>query len=342
MNEEMLSGLREQPREEFAEALQQKLHGIDAARREARLDSRTHRLWPALTGATLVAAVALAFTLEPVRAAARDFLDLFRVKRFAAVPVDPERLAHLQQGGLDLKSLVGDQVEVRVPPEKPVPVASVEQGALEADIAAQLPTALPDGYAPGEVSVGHPGAFRVRLDATKLQQLAQAVGADEIEIPNSWNGATLDVEMPPVLVTRYQRPADAGTPAANEASYVLFQSKNPAVALPDGVDPALLGRLALRTTGMSAAEAEGFARAIDWRATLLVPVPVRGGAFREVEVNGQKGLLVTSQQRPGQGAEGGRTHSLHSVLVWAAGDKVFAIHGPGGGGDVLAMAQSIR
>lgn len=339
MNEEMLSRLREEPRPEFAEALHQKLRSVDAARREARTAAPSHRLWPALAGATLVGAVALAFTLEPVRAAAREFLDLFRVKRFAAVPVDPERLAHLQQGGLDLKSLVGEQVETRVAPEKPAPVASVEQGALEADIAAQLPAALPDGYALGEVSVGRPGAFRVRLDATKLQQLAQAVGAEEIEIPTSWNGATVDVEMPPVLVTRYERAANSGA-AGNETSYVLFQSKNPAVELPEGVDLALLGRLALRTAGMSAAEAESFASAVDWRATLLVPVPVRGGSFREVEVNGQKGLLVTSQPAPG--ATAGHRVRPYSVLVWASGEKVFAIHGPGGGVEVLAMAQSIR
>ena len=341
MNEDPLSGLREEPRPEFADGLHHKLRSIDTARRESRR-AVPARLWPALVGATLVAAVALAFTLEPVRAAARDFLDLFRVKRFAAVPVDPERLANLQQGGLDLRSLVGDQVEVRVQPEKPVAVASVEQGALEADLQPQQPTVLPEGYTLGEVAVGRPGAFRVRLDATKLQQLAQAVGADEIEIPASWNGATIDVEMPPVLVARYQRAADAGAPAGNETSYVLFQSKNPAVELPEGVEPALLGRLALRTAGMSAAEAESFANAVDWRATLLVPVPVRGGSFREVEVNGQKGLLVTSQPTPGRTAGGGGRTRSHSVLVWATGTKVFAIHGPGGGVDLLAMAQSIR
>ncbi|HXY40294.1 MAG TPA: hypothetical protein VEQ10_11505 [Vicinamibacteria bacterium] len=340
MNEEMLSKLREEPRPEFAEALQQKLRSVDAARREARLAAPRLRLWPALAGATLVVAVALAFTLEPVRAAARDFLDLFRVKRFAAVPVDPERLANLQQGGLDLKSLVADQVETRVAPEKPVAVANVDEGALEADITAQLPTTLPAGYALSEVSVGRPGAFRVRLDATRLQQLAQAVGADEIEIPASWNGASVDVAMPPVLVARYERAPVDGVPATSDTSYLLFQSKNPAVELPEGVELSTLGRLALRTAGMSAAEAETFANAVDWRATLLVPVSVRGGAFREVEVNGQKGLLVTGQ--PAQSAApGGRVRS-RSVLMWATGEKVFAIHGPGGGIDLLAMAQSIR
>ena len=55
----------------------------------------------------------------------------------------------------------------------------------------------------------------MRLDAEKLRALAQIAGADEIEVPDHWTGATMDVEMPPVLVTRYQRTADGGTTSRN-------------------------------------------------------------------------------------------------------------------------------
>ena len=94
----------------------------------------------------LVAALALAFTLDPVRAAAREFLDLFRVKRFAAVPVDPQRLERLAEGGVDFKSLVADQVQVVVAPQPPEAVDSPEAGAVRAGIIAQLPTVLPRAH----------------------------------------------------------------------------------------------------------------------------------------------------------------------------------------------------
>jgi hypothetical protein len=342
VSDDLLSRLREDPRPEYAEQLAERLDAIDEARAEEAARPGWTRRMPALAGAGLVAVLALSFTLEPVRAAARSFLDLFRVQRFAAVPFDPERLARLQQNGLDLKSLLEGQVEITVQPQQPLPASSAEAGALDAGIPLQQPSTLPDGYALGDVAVGQPGAFRVRLDTDKLNNLAQLADAGEIEIPVAWNGARIDVEMPPVLMMRYARTAEAASSSPAETSYVFLQSKSPEVELPEGVEIATLGRLALRVSGMSASEAETFAQSVDWRATLLVPVPMRGGSFREVEVNGSRGLLVTGQPGPRPGGSTAPRTRAHSVLVWATADKVFAIHGPGNGIDIVAMAQSIR
>ncbi len=347
MSDDFLSRLREEPRPEFRERLEERLHEIDAQERERRLaPSPWRRFGPALAGAGLVAALAFAFTLEPVRAAAREFLDLFRVKRFAAVPVDPQRLERLAKGGLDFKSLVADQVQVVVAPVEPEAVASVEAGAVVAGITAQQPTVLPRRTELVETKVGRPGTFRVQVDTAKLEALALAAGADEIEIPAFWNGATLDVEIPPVLAVRYARTVDVGDGRPpREDSFLLFQSTTPQVELPEGFDLAILGRLGLRLAGMSAEDALSFSRAIDWRATFLVPVPVQGGTFREVEVSGHKGLLVTVQP-PAKAAPDGssRPQRPQALLLWSTADKVFAIQGPGthDGLELLEMAQSIR
>jgi hypothetical protein len=347
VSDDFLSRHREEPRPEFAARLDERLHEIDAQARERRVaPAPWRRFAPALAGAGLVAALALAFTLEPVRAAAREFLDLFRVKHFAAVPVDPQRLERLAKGGLDFKSLVADQVQVVVAPVEPQVVASAEAGAVEAGIVAQLPTVLPSRTALAETRLGRPGTYRVQVDTAKLEALALAAGADEVEIPAWWNGATLDVEMPPVLATRYARTVEYsdGRPP-REDSFVVFQSATPQVELPEGFDLAILGRLGLRLAGMSPEEALSFSRAIDWRATFLVPVPVQGGTFREVEVSGQKGLLVTIQP-PAQVAPDGtsRPQRSRALLLWSTADKVFAIQGPGthDGVELLEMAQSIR
>jgi len=279
-----------------------------------------------------------------VRAAAREFLDLFRVKRFAAVPVDPQRLERLAKGGLDFKSLVADQVQVVVAPEKPELVASPEAGAVAAGIVAQLPTVLPRRAELVETTLGRPGTFRVQVDTAKLEALALAAGADEIEIPAWWNGATIDIEVPPVLATRYARTIDLGEGRPpRQDSFLLFQSATPQVDLPEGFDLAILGRLGLRVAGMSAEEALSFSRAIDWRATVLVPVPVQGGTFREVEVSGRRGLLVTVQPPP-RTTPDAPARRAHSLLLWSTADKVFALQGPAthDGVEMLEMAQSIR
>jgi hypothetical protein len=347
VSDDFLSRLREEPRSEFAERLEERLREIDAGERERRLAPRPLRRYaPALAGVSLVAALALAFALEPVRAAAREFLDLFRVKHFAAVPVDPERLARLAHGGLDLKSLVGEQVQVVVAPQEPEVVGSPEAGALEAGITAALPRALPARTELVETRLSRAAAFRVQLDAGKLQALAEAAGADEIEIPAFWNGATIDVEVPPVVAVRYARTVEVGDGRPpREEGFVLLQSAIPQVELPEGFDLSTLGRLGLRLAGMSAPEALAFSRTIDWRATLLVPVPVQGGTFREVEVSGHKGLLVIVEPPKGGPADvSGRRPRAHAMLLWSTDDKVFALQGPAarGGVPLVELAQSVR
>lgn len=342
MNDDFLSQLREEPRPEFAEGLERRLREIDRPRRPFA-PGTLRRLSPGLAGALVLGVAALAFTLEPVRAAAREFLDLFRVKHFAAVPVDPARLERLAKGGLDLKAVVADQVKVVVPPEKPQQVASPEAGALEAGIELQQPSALPPGIELLEASVGRPGSFRVQVDTAKLEALALAAGADEVEIPAFWNGATIDVELPPVLALRYGRPAQPGDARPPAEGVVLLQSAIPQVELPEGFDLATLGRLGLRVAGMSPEEALAFSRAIDWRSTLLVPVPVQGGRYREVEVAGSKALLV-SYLPPDQPPADGQARPVRrrSLLLWSSAGKAFALTGPGGGMDLLEMAQSVR
>jgi len=332
MSDDFLSRFHEEPRGEFAEDLKRRLRDIEVAEAEPT-GSRRGRAVPVLAGTAFAAVVALAFTLPPVRAAARNFLDLFRVKRFAAVPVDPDRLARLERGGLDLKSLVSEQVEVIEPARKPAPVDGPEAASAAAGLGVRQPSVLPRGAALAEVSVGHPGAFRVSLDVSKLELVARAVGVDDPDIPASWNGATIQVQAPPVVMMRYHRGTE---------DFMLLQSRNPEIEVPEGIDLARLGTLGLRMTGMTSEEARLFARTIDWRSTLLVPIPVQGGTFREVEVRGQKGSLVTSMQPPKPSADGTpRSGRWRSVLLWADGGEIFALDGPGQGIEILEMAQSI-
>ena len=333
MSDDFLSRFREEPRPEFAEGLERRLVEIEAAEAERR-SRRPWVLRPAFAGALLVAAMAVAFTLPPVRAAAREFLDLFRVQRFAAVPVDTERLARLEEHGLDLKTLVGDQVEVLDPAQEPETVESLELASALAGIDAREPAAPPRNATFEGLAVARPGAFRLRLDVAKLREATEILGVQGARIPAAWDGATIEVHAPPVVAMRYER---------EDGDFVLMQSRGPEVALPEGVELEALGALGLQMAGMSAEEARLFAGRIDWRSTLLVPIPAEGGNFREVEVRGRKGLLVSGRHRPRPGPEGTtRPGSWKSVLLWADENRVYAAAGPGHGIEVLQMAESIE
>jgi hypothetical protein len=281
-----------------------------------------------------VAVVAVSFALPPVRAAAREFLDLFRVQRFAAVPVDMERLARLEESGIDLKTLVGDQVEVLDPAQEPETVGSVELASALAGIDVREPSAPPRNATFERLAVAHPGAFRLRLDVAKLREATDILGVPGAHIPAAWDGETIEVHAPPVVAMRYGR---------DDGDFVLMQSRGPEVALPEGVQLEELGALGLQMAGMSTEEARLFAGRIDWRSTLLVPIPAEGTNFREVEVHGRKGLLVSGRHRPRPGPDGKpRRGPWKSVLLWADDDRVYAASGPGHGIEVLQMAESIE
>jgi len=331
MSDDFLSRFREEPRQELASGLKGRLDEIDSA---AQQPSGFWALRPVFAGALGLAAIAVIVTLPPVRAAAREFLDLFRVQRFAAVPVDPDRLARLAEGGVDLKALVGGQIEVIEPAREPEPVDSADLASSLAGVRVRQPTFIPENATFSGMAVAHPGAFRIRLDVSKLEEVAEALGIDDARIPAAWDGATVEVHAPPVVTQRFSR---------GESEFVLVQSLGPEVALPEDVELAELGALGLRMAGMSAEEARLFAARIDWRSTLLVPIPAEGSNFREVEVQGRKGLLVSGRSRPKPGADGTpQRGAWKAVLLWADEDQVYAAFGPGHGMEVLQMADSIE
>jgi hypothetical protein len=327
VSDEFLSGLREEPDPRFAEDLARRLESIDAEASGRPVPG----LRPALLGGLVVGAASMAFLLPPVRAVAREFLDLFRVQRFAAVPVDTDRLARLERG-VDLKALIGSQLEVIEPSVEPETVADPQTASSIAGIDVREPSTIPADAALAQVSVSRPGAFRMFIDTEKLRSLAEVMGVEDAEIPDEWDGAMVEVHAPPVVTLHYRRGA---------SDFVVAQSRGPEVALPEQVDLAAMGALGLRIAGMSAEEARLFAGRIDWRSTLLVPIPAEGSHFREVEVGGRTGLLVSGRPSERQSDGSRREGSWRSVLLWTDGDRIFAASGPGTGIEVLEMARSI-
>jgi hypothetical protein len=88
--------------------------------------------------------------------------------------------------------------------------------------------------------------------------------------------------------------------------------------------------------GIERAEAHRFARSVDWRTTLLVPVPVDTGRFRQVDVQGHPGLLIESNREvPGHVAR-----ELH--LMWSSGDSVFVATGNVDRSELFEIAQTLQ
>lgn len=267
----------------------------------------------ALGGLSAIVLLLVAFSLPPVRAAASDFLGLFRVQKFAPVSVSPQQLALLEE--VAEQGLHPGTLEMI---EEPGPPQAVDSPAAAEALAGQTvrtPAALD---APDAVRVADGGDGRLTIDLENARSILEAVEVDPQLLPDSLDGQTVRVTMFPSVEQQW---AD-GT--------LLVQTASPEVDYPEDVDPAVLGEALLQVLGMTPGEARRLAGNIDWTSTLLLPVPQDLATFREVSVDGTSGLALSSVD--------GRGHSL----LWQSDGAVYLLVGDGGLRELIRIADSLE
>ena len=329
MDDRFLHEMRREPRPEFARALHERLLRLGPPARRARA-WRPLQVGVSVAGGLVVALVALSFTFPAVRASAQAFLDLFRVRNFAAVSVDPARLERLKDKNLGLESFLGEQTETLEKPGPPKVVASTDEAATLAGYPVRVPAKPPEGYAPDTIAVQGAGAARFTMNTARLDLLLETLDIRDLKIPADLDGQSITVRTSAAVFQRFVR----------DRRHVEFvQARSPEVSLPAGIDLAQLGEIALRVGGLDPAEARRFARSIDWHSTLVVPVPVGASSFSEMSVRGARGLLV-SFTAEGQGA--GEHRRSGNLLLWSEGDMVYALSGNVDRVVLIEMAESLR
>jgi len=273
---------------------------------------------PALAGLVLIAIVAF----PSARASAQAFLDLFRVVNVAAVPVNVDRLKQLSQRGLDIETLIGSQVEVLADPGPPQLVNSPAEAAAAAGITLRQPTVLPPGLMLVRTELTGEQAAQIKADSSKLRDVLDALDITDVSPPAELDGRTATIRVPPMIRTVY---ANGG----QELSF--FQARSPEMTLPPGIDVPPLAEIGLRIAGLGSSEAHVLAHAIDWRSTLLVPIPAAASTFRQVDLPGGRGLFVEPTTRRGPRA-----------ILWASGGMVFAMTGSINNQTLLQIARSVQ
>jgi hypothetical protein len=322
MDDDFLYGLRREPSQDFTRRLRLRLAEVDSQPMQ-RLPARI----PKMAAATLLTAlVAVAFTFPVVRAGAQAFLDLFRVVNFAGVSFDHERLSELGTAGLDLPQLLGGQVEMLQRPEPPVSFGSLEDAGAAAGLRVRVPAWLPVGWQLARTDVVGETALRITPSTGKLQTLLDALAIDDLAIPAALDGQTLTVRVAPIVSVTY---------ANGDRTVTLTQSRSPDVSFPAGLDLAVLAEIGLRILGLDRAQAYRFANSIDWRTTLVVPVPANAASFREVNVQGQTALFIEAVGD----AAGPRNEA---VIMWSREGNVYALRGALRAPELLEMAQTVQ
>jgi hypothetical protein len=322
MDDEFLLSGRRAPQADYARRLWERLDRMEAE--HAVFPQRRPLLRAAAYAAVVLLAVG-AFAFPSVRAGARAFLDLFRVVNFAPVAVQPQRD---KMRDLDLPRMLGEQVEVLKAPEPRRTVSTIEAAGAAAGIRVRLPAWRPVGLEEQLIEVSGDHALRVTASASKLQQLVDAFGIDDVSVPDEIDGKQATVHVPAIVRVTYVN---------KERRVILVQARQPEVSFPAGLDLASLAEIGLRVLGVERTEARRFAQSVDWRTTLLVPVPADVAVFRQVDVQGNAGLLIQSARTNSRGVlpEGAR-------LMWSSGDSVFALVGNIPSTELFEMAQSLQ
>src|SRR5258705_2850866 len=321
MDDRLIQDYRRDRDPKFARELRERLR-----RQDGPLHSPAVRR--VLAAACAVAVVVAVFAIPSVRVSAESFLELFRVRRFAAVPFKQSRMETLRAMGEKRELLVFDRKEEVHDPGPPRFVASREAASSEAGFAVSVPSYLPEGLATDSTFVQGAGEVKFSISEEKLRSLLQQLDVTDVQVPKGLDGRWIEVRKPPVVVQNFRSPQNQNRRAA------LIQAKSPEVSVPAGWDVERLAEIGLRVLGLDGGEARRIARATDWRSTLLVPIPMNANTFRQVTVHRQPGLLITTTAN-------GADRRASRVLLWSEGDRVFCIQGTLNRPDTIQMAESV-
>jgi hypothetical protein len=294
----------------------------------------------------VVVLVAGGLSVPAVRNAALKSLQSLRMQKVQAVNadfspyVDANANPTLHQM---VTQMISDKVQVEVN-EEDHPVTDVAGARQLAGFDVLLLSARKD--APTLV-VGGSHKINVAVDRSRLQAIASEAGHADLVLPQSLDGATVEVQVPRSVQLQYgtcpgptnasQVVADNITgPSPTTTQYSdcvrLREGPDPIVNVPAGLDVGGLAQIGLETAGMTPNQASDFLHTIDWKATLTLSVPRSLRSYEVVKVNGTSGTLLSMAGRRGPGY----------ALIWAKNGLVYSLVGFGDSSQAVGLADSLK
>jgi hypothetical protein len=258
-------------------------------------------------------------------------LDLFRVRDFAVVQVDETRAQEFRARNFDPGTLLTGETRQALEGGPPQRFASIDAAAAAAGFPLERPEVLPRGLALDTVFVHRGGRASAQIDTRALRELMDTFDVRDLQVPAELDGHSVAIEVPTLVAQAYRR--------SKSSHAVLVQCASPEVSLPKGVDLARLGEIGLRLIGLDRNEAHRLAGAIDWRSTLVVPVLASATSFQQVEVRGERGLIVQTTRT--ESPEGARSEP-GSAVMWTRAGRVYVLAGNIDRISMLQMAESVR
>ena len=299
--------------------------------------------WLPLRVAAIAAVfIAVWFSFPPTRRLAEKFYGSLRVQKVQAVNVNlssfvgPNANSILQEM---VSQMISDKVTVTANQEDQ-PATNAAAASQAAGFPVQLLGSRKD--AP-ELAVGGKHAFDLTVDRARLQAIFKEAGRPDLELPESVDGATVAVTIPPIVRARYGdcpgRPsaaANIATPPPSSSQYsncvLLSEGPSPEVRAPSDLDLAKLTEIGLELVGMTPGQAQQFLQTVSWKSMLGMAVPRFMRSYEAVKVNGGPGTLLSVAGRRGPSY----------TLIWAKNGMVYSLTGYGDSGSAVSLANSLQ
>src|SRR5579883_1328808 len=304
---------------------------------QARARAARTPQWPRWAGVGAAAAVLVTLAIWPAaRSRAADVLALLRVENVPVTPALAGEPEVRRQVGQMIEQLISSRLVVTVKPGPPQLAASPATAAALAGFKLRLPAEA----APSRLEVSGAAAFQMTVDRERTQAILNEAGRPDLQLPANIDGALIAVQIPRGVLADYgqcQMEAKPGNPRPRlvDANCLrLREVPSPTLSVPPGLDLNQLAEIGLQFAGMSAEEAAAFCRAVDWRSTLVIPVPRDNSTYQRLPVDGVSGILLQQTDA--------RRALPAFALIWVRQGVIYSFSGRGDPAAALNLAGQMQ
>lgn len=284
--------------------------------------------------AALFLLLGLAFPLG--RSLAQRFLATLRVEKVRPVRLDFSSLDQNRPLQDLLAKMISDNTVVTVD-EKSQSAATVAEASQLAGFNIHLPSALAETP---QFTVEGRHAFHLTIDRSRLQDIFDQSGRPDLLLPATLDGAVVSVQIPRAARVQYgdcthqNRNEDRAGPNAAPSGNctVLVEAPSPEVSVPGDLNLQQLAEIGLQLAGMNATQAREFCQSIDWKSTLVLPIPRFVDSYSTVDVDGAQGTLISQV---------GRRNGKGYLLIWIKNGIIYSLVGHGEASTAVALANSL-
>src|SRR6516164_2301999 len=185
-------------------------------------------------------------------------------------------------------------------------------------------------------------AFNLTLDRARLQDLLDQAGRTDLILPPSLDGVTLSVHIPRAVEIGYggcapehrsETPAPSpSSPSPADSCVSVIEVPSPTVNVPSDLDLQQIAEIGLQLAGMDAVQARQFCQSVDWKSTLVLPIPPSVQSYETVYIKGVRGTLL----RFPHGAR------ASYILIWVDGGIIYGLAGQGDPNSAVELASSLE